>query len=589
MASPGLLLSAMTHRARRALDDRANRRAAARGAIGAPPERFLRHPPPRWIGSFARGQSMMEGRILLDTARIDVAPAAFWQASVPSAAFQDAMQGFDWVEDLAAVGTRAARERAQGWLLHWLRDTQGGRGPGWRADLAGRRLLRLATHGRFLVRRLPDADRSAVFDAIAGHITYLLYVWHAAPATLARLEALNGLAHAAYAIEGGERHFPAIRRGLGREAARAFDDDGSQPERNPELAAECLMRLIWSARILESAGQVPDDRHLDAIARATPVIRALRLGDGGLAAFNGGGHGRIAALDQALGASGIRGRSTDATAMGFARLSQGRATLILDAAPPPRGPASVRAHAGTLAFELSSGRRPLIVNGGPGQRFGADWARACRATAGHSTLAMDRTSSARIAAPGYVTDAFGEWLVEGPREVSLARASDATGAWLAASHDGYFATHGLVHERKLFINAEGTEVQGEDALKADGEEGRAIFARRFAQIARLGAPFAIHFHLHPDVATRSDGQGGLRLILPSGEDWHFRQSGAELAIEDSVWLDPAQPKPLPTRQIILKGRLKGHAASVSWNLSRALIGGMATRDLTADAGAGRGA
>ncbi len=578
-----LLLTAASVRARRALDARMNRRAARRRPYGKMATRFMRHPPPRVIGSYARGQAMLDGRVVLDDFRVDVSPAAFWSAAAPSEVFFDAQHGFDWIDDLAAIGTKPARERAQGWMLAWMRTARGGRGPGWRPDLAGRRLLRLATYGRFLTRRLAPEDKALIFETMAGHITYLLYVWHTAPTPLARLDALTGLAHAAFALEGGERHLPAIQRGLGREASEVFDEDGGQVERNPELAMECFARLVWCARILEAAGTPPDPRHLEAIRRAAPVMRTLRLGDGSLARFNGGGAGKPGMLDQALAESGERAPAASERVMGFARLTGGRLALVMDADAPPRGSASAHAHAGTLSFELTSGRRRMIVNCGPGLRFGEDWGRASRATGSHSTLAMDRTSSARVAEGGYVTDVFGEWLVDGPRHVTFDRDRDAGGAWMVASHDGYFATHGLIHERRLYISTLGTELQGEDSIRAEGEEARAIFARRFSSIARLGAPFAIHFHLHPSVALRPDNEaGGQRLILQSGENWLFRQSGADLSVADSVWFDAQAQRPVPCKQLVLAGRIRGHGASVSWALSRELIGGHATRDLAVD-------
>ena len=82
--------------------------------------------------------------------------------------------------------------------------------------------------------------------------------------------------------------------------------------------------------------------------------------------------------------------------MGFARLSGGRTTVIVDAASPPGGAAGGLAHASTNAFELTSGRRPLIVSCGSGAPFGPDWRLAGRATASHSTLAVEGFSSSRL-------------------------------------------------------------------------------------------------------------------------------------------------------------------------------------------------
>jgi len=64
--------------------------------------------------------------------------------------------------------------------------------------------------------------------------------------------------------------------------------------------------------------------------------------------------------------AGVRAVVAPGLAMGFARLAGGRTTVIVDAASPPDGRAGGSAHASTLGFEMTSGRRPVIVSCGSG-------------------------------------------------------------------------------------------------------------------------------------------------------------------------------------------------------------------------------
>jgi uncharacterized heparinase superfamily protein len=176
--------------------------------------------------------------------------------------------------------------------------------------------------------------------------------------------------------------------------------DGSIPTRNPEELMEIAALLAGAGAALAAAEMTAEAALSAAVARAAPVLRALRQGDGSLGRFHGGGRGAEGRLDQALAAAGRRPlaqRGALAPQMGYLRLSAGRTTVILDAALPPSGEASLNAHASTLAFELTSGRRPVVVSCGPGQDFGPRWRRASRATASHSTLSLEAASSARVA------------------------------------------------------------------------------------------------------------------------------------------------------------------------------------------------
>ena len=76
-------------------------------------------------------------------------------------------------------------------------------------------------------------------------------------------------------------------------AEQLVDADGNTPSRAPGDLAEILILLIWTARLLEDADQHAMGAPLQAIVRAPcPAVRPLRLGDGAMARFNGGGASR---------------------------------------------------------------------------------------------------------------------------------------------------------------------------------------------------------------------------------------------------------------------------------------------------------
>src|SRR5690606_14633371 len=164
-------------------------------------------------------------------------------------------------------------------------------------------------------------------------------------------------------------------------------------------------------------------------------------------------------------AAGRAGRA-HGLAMGYARPAAGRTPIIGDAAPPPKGRASANAHASTLAMELTSGRRPVVVNCGSGASFGPDWRRAGRATPSHSTLCIHGFSSSRLGTAGVLpTSAKGEF-TDTPDQVWAQPEDDSAGHRLMTGHNGYAATHGLTHVRQLMLSIDGRALAGEDTLGA---------------------------------------------------------------------------------------------------------------------------
>ncbi len=538
----------------------------------------MSQPEPRSIGHYARGRQLVAGNFLFSGHLVEAPGLLIWDIAIPDPAFEDEIQGFAWLDDLAAVGDASARKKAQEWTWGWIARFGRGTGPGWTPDLTGRRIIRWINHALLLLNGMDRTASLAYYRALSRQTVFLSRRWHAAAPGLPRFEALTGLIYAGLALTGMERYVARARTALDRECAAEIDAEGGIPTRNPEELLEVFTLLIWAAQALAETGRRPGAAHLAAIGRIAPTLRALRHADGGLARFHGGGRGLEGRLDQALAGSGVRPVALTGLAMGFARLSGGRTSVIADAASPPDGLASVSAHASTLAFELTSGRRAVIVSCGSGVPFGPDWRRAGRATASHSTLEIEGFSSSRLGGGGNELLTDRAW-------VPLAEmSSDPSAARLAMSHEGWIETHGLTHTRHLVLTQDGRHLGGEDTLEAITPEDRRLFEDVMNRTRFQGVQFMIRFHLHPDVDAAIDmGGAAVSLVLKSGELWIFRHSGgADLSLQPSVYMERGRLKPRPTRQIVLSATLQHTRARIDWTLAKAQDTPLAIRDLDRD-------
>ncbi len=548
-----------------------NRFHARLASLARPATGFVSQPEPRTIGSFARGRQLTAGNFLFAGYLVEAPETAIWDLPMPDAGFEAELHGFTWLDDLAAVGDASSRLRAQDWTHDWVARYGRGTGPGWTPDLTGRRLIRWINHAILLLNGRERSESEAYFRSLATQTIFLSRRWRAASPGLPRFEALTGLIYAGLALTGMDRHVGHAMRALARECSAQIDKNGGLSTRNPEELLEVFTLLNWAATALSDAGRMPGAPHMDAIAAIAPTLRAIRHADGGLARFHGGGRGLEGRLEQALATSGVRVAKHTGLAMGFARLSHGRTSVIVDAAPPPKADASANGHASTLAFELTSGRRPIIVNCGSGATFGQSWRRAGRATPSHSTLGIEGYSSSRLGVAGLVSGRKAELLVDAPGDVRCERAEDELGTILKLGHDGYVPTHGLTHVRNLQLSFNGRGLSGEDALVAIGAEGERLFDLAFVRSKNQGVPFSVRFHLHPDVDARLDmGGAAVSMSLKSGELWLFRPDGdAALSLEPSVFLEKSRLSPRATKQIVLTGRAMEYATRVGWSLAKA--------------------
>ena len=105
------------------------------------------------------------------------------------------------------------------------------------------------------------------------------------------------------------------------------------------------------------------------------------------------------------------------------------------------------------------------------------------------------------------------------------------------------------HERQVTLSTQGLALTGVDRLLP-----------RSAKKPR-DIPFAVRFHIHPDIRMSPSQGGGVLLKLPNGEGWRFR-SGAPVTIEESVYLGSDQVR--RAEQIVLSGTVKDTQVEVAW-------------------------
>jgi uncharacterized heparinase superfamily protein len=515
-----------------------------------------------WPGCAARGQQIMAGRFPLAGTTLSARPPS-WLCERADPRSLDILNGFAWLRDLRAAGGDGARRQARRLVADWLEHHDRWHPHLWRPDVLARRIANwIAAHG-FFCASADDEFRAAVFASLARQVRHLA---RTAPGAVEGPEAvavIKGLVYGAAALSEGERQLGLAARLLKRELDVQVPADGVHPSRSPLRQLDLLRDLVDIRMALHAAkvaglGQAADmaeaaevgEALLPAIERMAHGLRALRHGDDGLALFHGGAEGEPLMIDTALTQAGVRSRPLKtARHGGYERIVAGRTLAIIDAGGPPPAGFDADAHAAPLGFELSVGRDRLIVNCGawPRPGDGSGWAYALRSTAAHSTLCVADTNAIEIA-----EDGLGE--VFGP--VTAERVQVDEGILVAARHAFYRRTFGVTHKRRLFVARGGEDVRGEDLLARHPDRGSGTL------------PFAVRFHLHPDVSVAAVQSGDSALLrLPGGAGWRLRVAGARLCLEDSVYLgDGAAPR--PSRQVVLHGEAGPDETRLRWAIAR---------------------
>lgn len=521
-----------------------------RGAVGASaapaldldaaPPSLLTAPPNLRAGDPALGRDLRAGRFVFGGQTHEVgAPEALWsKGASEDGRFGEWLRSFSWLDDLIAVEDAddeaatldIARAHVDAWIAHHTEIE----GKTRDIERQARRILSWLGAGAGLF----GGDGGPLRLNALLHQAQLLDAARLPTEGPERLTRALALACVGACLSDQELLLERALAACEEEAGRQILPDGGHITRNPEALVRFLTDAHALAGALDARGLSAPDALMRAVRRARPMVRFFEQLDGGLACFHGGGEGDRALIARALGDDGETGRTFGyAPHSGFHRVSADDGVLIMDVGAPAAGAWARDAHASSLAFEFATRSGRLIVNCGWSPELPARLREPVRATAAHSALVLDDSSSVRFDERGKKDAARAR--------VDARRNEEELGVWIEGVQEGYRAEFGLAHRRRLFLSSKGDDLRGEDTLFRHVEDSPADPPRKI--------PYAVRFHLHPAVrVSLARDRRSAHLSLPDGEGWRFKTDCGPIAVERSIYLGAGQSA-AETRQLVVTG------------------------------------
>ncbi len=514
----------------------------------------LRTVDPSFVDELAVGGFGLAGYVA------DIEAGSPFEAEPPSDVWLSELHGFGWLRHLDAVMTEDAREQARLYVQDWLHLTRARQAVGWAPEVLARRIISWLTHENLLLDWAEPKDHDAIMLSLEHQVMFLRTSWHNALDGYPRLLCLIALLQADLCISGQGDRLAQSQIWLADELDRQVFADGGHVSRDPWIGVELLLDLLPLKPCFPAREKTLEPRIAHAIDRLMSMLHHLRLGDGSLARFNGMGAPEQGMLTTVM-AYATPGRVTEKLSAkgpsGYVRLEREGTVIVLDAGKPGAFELSGKAHAGCLSFEMSAGKHLVFVNGGVPGALHRKLLPVARSTASHTTLCLNELSSARLIRNARLEAQLGAAPLSLPERVTCEVSDDDKGIAVVASHDGYGEKCGLVHTRFLALAQDGATVAGKDRLSPLNADHRFTW----------DVPFAIHFHLHPEVVTVLSQNGeSVDLLLPGGGRWRFSAGGRLISIEESLFI--AHPAgPTVSEQLVLRGMCGGNA-EVDWLLER---------------------
>jgi uncharacterized heparinase superfamily protein len=487
----------------------------------------LRFAAPGWVPPAARQPSLQGPELvcLLDEAR-DISHEGAWDDPTASRLWRYHLHYFD---DLNARGAASRGEWHEALIARWLAEVPAGRGAGWEPypvslrivnwikwALGGGRLSSAAVQSLAVQARW--LDKKLEWHLLGNHL------WSNAKALC-----FAGVWFAGAEADGWRARGVEI---LSHELGEQLLGDGGHFERTPmyhALACEDVLDLLNVARCFPGRFAASFVERLEQLAPALlHWLDCLCHPDGEIASFNDSALG-LAPTREELSAYAARlglpappppGSVEHLAASGYVRASRGPFVLLHDVGSVGPDYLPGHAHAGSLSFELSAfGSRWVVDSGCSTYAVGPERLRQ-RGTLAHNTVCVDGCDSSEV---------WGSFRVGRRARVhDVALREDGVRVVIDAWHDGYLASHGVSHRRRMELDERALQI--EDHLQGAFERAE----------SRL--------HLHPEVTAQKLDASRVALVR-GGQRALLTVEGAELAVADSTW-HPSFNRSLPSHVLV---------------------------------------
>ena len=500
-------------------------------------------------------EEILDGRFPMAGRTLETFGESPFAVDLPSRVFAERLHSFAWLRHIRAKKTEEAcahaREIVDDWIIRYGRRR---RGIAWEPSVVAERVIAWLSHSTVVLHKAEAGFYRRFMKSLAYQVRYLRKIARYTPEGETRLRQRIALAMASISMPTRAAFIRREGLRLDRELEEQILADGGHVSRNPRAILDILLDLLPLRQTYINLGHDLPSKLIPAIDRMYPALRFFRHQDGDLALFNGASATPASELMSVLRYDESGGRPFKALPhLNYQRLSVSGTTLIVDTGRPLSPDLSCTAHAGTLSFEMSSGKHRFIVNSGSPKWAGRSYRSIAKSTAAHSTVSLDEASSSRIVK----SKLAGALLLPGVTTVDIERWDDPHGNdWLKTVHDGYVRDHGYFHQREIGLSSKGDKIKGHDRLfLAEGAEapGAAI-----AAVAR--------FHIHPSVTLKRRDEESVAMRAPDGETWIFAAPGLDVLVDEDIFFADVSGI-RPSQQLVIEFSLP-QTSEIRWMLRR---------------------
>lgn len=531
---------------------------------GPVPDGFIAAPRDLRPVSLSLGRAILAGRFHLAGARLSFqASGNPWNRPSPSQGFALELHRFSWLSSLLEASEEGPKE-AMRLLRLWYEIFVKWTPVSWSEGVLSRRLINIALNWRKLCVNGTQEDTIFLAKLLSEQGRHLLRMSPSAAHLTDQPVALI-LLGSVLAGQVGDGFRKVGLKKLGQALKQSVLLDGSHASRSPMQALLLLYDLFFVEDALNQRGLKLPKEIETTIGKLGHFVKSLTHADGSLCGF----HGSASLDEEALRPVFLQLEGRQASSVedkvkknefpdGQFHILKGRSlSVFVDAGLPSCKKFAASACDHMMSFEVSGGHDRLMIL--PGWNLLCDEDQEMRTFAFANALSLDGQGLCEtIKSPAGPLNDFN--LVQKKLSIKTRRVdADQAGTLLELEHEGWKKSHGLRHERRLYVDRSLDELRGEDRLCP-------LPVRHDVPDQ---AVCELRFHLHLDVqASLARDLKSVLLRGPGGRGFWFRHDAQHIGIDQSFIIEEFERR--KTSVIILRSDVKLSVQSrIRWKLSPA--------------------
>ena len=454
------------------------------------------------------------------------------------------LNSFFW---LFSLDLRSSKKDTQNIILQWIEKNHRYNSKSWEVDILAKRIIAWLSNSK-LTYEDSDTNYKEKFNNIIGkQINHLINEIEGSEWVEDKMIGCSAVILTGLSYQNKDDYLDVGLNLLKKLAKHSFDNDGFPKSRNIRQLNFYLKYFVLIREwFKESQTEIPEfiNEIIYYLGQAYAFICQNNTKN---FLFNGNHESNNIDFDHYLKKFGYNFKNPSNELGGYAILNNKKISLAVDIGRSPDKKFSSNYQAGSLSFEIVSGRKKLICNSGYFQNFKHQLNKISKSSAVHSTLILEDISSCKF------TKQSPSKIFDGLKIIKKNVVFEKNYWKINAAHDGYLKQFGIIHDREIEFYPEQIKFIGHDK----------IISKNNAKNLK----FEIRFHLEPSVKVMKTLDNKSILIDLDGEGWKFNSNQNTINIDTGLYFGKKNSF-VSNQNIFISGMTNGDNQTIKWEITK---------------------